>query len=386
MRIGIISHLKYPIAEPFAGGLEMHTHLLARSLRRRGHAVTLFASTRSDPALGLEAICDETALMGVGLEEAADVGFFREHHAYLGLMNRLRRSDFDIIHNNSLNYLPVAMADALPMPMVTTLHTPPFCWLESGIRECRGRDAVFVGVSESIRRSWSRITPVAEVVRNGIDLTRFAFVPDAAQERYLVWYGRIVPEKGLHHAMDAAALVGLPLKIAGPALDPEYFAREIAPRMGPGTQYLGHLSHRELAAVIGGASAFLCTPCWEEPYGLVVAEALACGVPVAAFARGAIPEILTPDCGALAAPDDVIGLAAATRHALLLDRAACRARAESVCDAEAMIDAYEDLYARCLGRAAYTALKVVPRAAAPVAPPFALSRSLSHGQDPELVA
>ncbi|MBB5747597.1 glycosyltransferase [Brevundimonas variabilis] len=386
MRIGIISHLKYPIAEPFAGGLEMHTHMLARRLRQRGHDVMLFASTRSDPDLGLEAICDETALMGVGVDEATDIGFFREHHAYLGLMNRLRRSDFDIIHNNSLNYLPVAMADALPMPMVTTLHTPPFCWLESGIRECRGLTSIFVGVSESIRRAWSAITPVTEVVRNGIDLDRFAYVVEADPDRYLVWCGRIVPEKGLHYAMDAAALVGVPLKIAGPVLDKAYFAKEIAPRMGAGTQYLGHLPHAELAAVIGGASAFLCTPCWEEPYGLVVAEALACGVPVAAFARGAIPEILTPDCGVLATPDDAVALAAATRQALMLDRAACRARAVAACDADGMIDAYEALYARCLGQAAFTALKVVPRSPTSTDSPFSPSRSLFHGQDPELVA
>ena len=386
LRIGIISHLKYPIAEPFAGGLEMHTHLLARSLRRRGHAVTLFASTRSDPDLGLEAICDETALMGVGTGEATDVGFFREHHAYLGLMNRLRRSDFDIIHNNSLNYLPVAMADVLPMPMVTTLHTPPFCWLESGIRECRGQAAVFVGVSDSIRRAWSAITPVTEVVRNGIDLNRFTYVPLADTDSYLVWFGRIVPEKGLHHAMDAAALVGLPLKIAGPALDPEYFASEIAPRMGPGTQYMGHLGHTALAALIGGASTFLCTPCWEEPYGLVVAEALACGVPVAAFARGAIPEILTDDCGVLAAPGDAIGLAAATRKALTLDRAACRARAERSCDAEGMIDAYEDLYARCLGTAAFAGLKVVPRSRPSMGSPQMLAGSVFDGHEDEHVA
>lgn len=385
MRIGIISHLKYPIAEPFAGGLEMHTHLLARSLRTRGHTVTLFASTRSDADLGLEAICDETALMAAGVEEATDVGFFREHHAYLGLMNRLRRSDFDIIHNNSLNYLPVSMADALPMPMVTTLHTPPFCWLESGIRECKSESAVFVAVSDSIRQAWSAITPVTEVVRNGIDLQRFAFAPKPSHERYLVWYGRIVPEKGLHHAMDAAALVGLPLKIAGPALDPEYFASEIAPRMGRGNEYLGHLGHSELSALIGGASAFLCTPCWEEPYGLVVAEALACGVPVAAFARGAIPEILTPECGVLAVPDDVTSLAAATRQVLALDRAACRSRAEQACDAETMIDAYENLYARCVGRAAFTALKIVPRLAPVFDRPFVSPRSLPHVQDPTTV-
>ena len=386
MRIGIIAHLKHPIAEPFAGGLEMHTHLLADRLRGRGHDVTVFASTRSDPALGLEPICDETALMGVGTGEAADVGFFREHHAYLGLMNRLRRSDFDLIHNNSLNYLPVAMADALPMPMVTTLHTPPFCWLESGIRECRAPGAVFVAVSESIRRAWAAITPVDPVILNGIDLNRFVFRPQPADPAYLVWYGRIVPEKGLHLAIDAAAAVGMPLRIAGPVLDEAYHRTQIAPRLGPAAQHLGHLDHERLVPLVAGASAFLCTPCWEEPYGLVVAEALASGVPVAAFARGAIPEILTPECGVLARPDDVADLARAARLAIALDRRACRSRAETLCDAEVMIDAYEALYRQCLARTVPDDRPSPPRVAAPSSANSPLHRSHHHGQDNSLVA
>ncbi|MEG8030375.1 glycosyltransferase [Sphingomonas aurantiaca] len=174
----------------------MHTHLLATRLRARGHDVVLFASTRSDPATGLTAICDETALMATGVAEATDIAFFREHHAYLRLMSELRRGGFDIAHNNSLHYLPVAMADTLPMPMVTTLHTPPFCWLESGIRLCRAEATRFVAVSEAIRAMWSPIVPIDRVVGNGIDLDRFPYrvVPDA--DPYLVWYGRIVPEKG----------------------------------------------------------------------------------------------------------------------------------------------------------------------------------------------
>lgn len=352
LRIGIIAHLKHPIAEPFAGGLEMHTHLLARHLRDRGHGVTIFASTRSDPALGLEPICDETAMMAVGVDEAGDVAFFREHHAYLSLMNRLRTSDFDLIHNNSLHYLPVSMADALPMPMVTTLHTPPFCWLESGIRLSRSPQSRFVSVSESIRRAWHPVTPVGDVILNGIDLDRFVFQPVPTTMPYLVWYGRIVPEKGLHHAMDAARTVGLPLRFAGPILDEDYHREQIAPRMGLGTEYLGHLDHVALAQVIGGAAAFVCTPCWDEPYGLVVAEALACGVPVAAFARGAIPEILTSDCGVLARADDATDLASAVSKALLLDRAACRRRAETLCDARVMIDGYERLYRQMISETA----------------------------------
>ena len=344
MRIGVIAHLKHPIGEPFAGGLEMHTHLLASSLRRRGHSVTVFASTCSDENLGLEAVCDATSLAEVGLAEADDVAFFREHHAYLSLMTDLRGRDFDLIHNNSLHYLPVSMADTLPMPMVTTLHTPPFCWLESGVRSARQDNNSFVGVSASIRAAWASVTGIDRVILNGIDLARFAFSAEPASQSYLVWYGRIVPEKGLHHALDAARLVGLPIRFAGPVLDRDYFDREIAPRMDEQAVYLGHLGHEELAPVIGGARAFLCTPCWEEPYGLVVAEALACGVPVAAFARGAIPEILTPDCGVLAIPDDAGSLAEAARAAVGLSRFACRRRAETLCDAEVMIDQYEALY------------------------------------------
>lgn len=350
MKIAIIAHLKHAIVEPFAGGLEMHTHLLATKLRDRGHEVTLFASTRSDPATGLEAICEETALLATGVAEATDVAFFREHHAYLGLMSALRRSAFDIVHNNSLHYLPVTMADTLPMPMVTTLHTPPFCWLESGIRHCRNEGARFVAVSEAIRTMWSPIVAIDRVVGNGIDLDRFPYraMPDA--DPYLVWYGRIVPEKGTHMAISAARQVGLPLRIAGPISDPEYFAAEVQPELDATIRYVGHLDHQALSTLIAGARAFLCTPRWDEPYGLVVAEALACGTPVAAFARGAIPSLLDPKSGTLAIPDDVGSLADATLRAMTLSRAACRARAEAVCDADLMIDGYEALYQEMIGQ------------------------------------
>jgi glycosyltransferase involved in cell wall biosynthesis len=163
-----------------------------------------------------------------------------------------------------------------------------------------------------------------------------------------MWCGRIVPEKGLEFAIDAARLADIPLRIAGPIADPIYFREVIEPRLHAGTRYLGHLSHSRLAEAIGCASVFLCTPLWEEPYGLVVAEALACGTPVAAFARGAIPELLDSTCGVLAAPGDVASLGDAAKAAQRLDRRACRARAEAVGDAERMLDGYENLYRSCV--------------------------------------
>lgn len=348
MRIAIIAHLKHAISEPFAGGLEMHTHMLATALRRRGHDVTLFASTRSDPATGVEAICDETSLLETGTAEANDVAFFREHHAYLRLMNDLRSRPFDVIHNNSLHYLPVSMADAIPAPMLTTLHTPPFCWLESGIRVSRA-PMRYVAVSDATARMWSHVATIDRVIANGIDLCRFPFSPTSAADPYLVWYGRIVPEKGLHLAIDAARVAGLPLRIAGPISNRAYFETEIIPRLGPDVVHVGHLAHDALAALVGAASAALCTPRWEEPYGLVVAEALACGTPVAAFGRGGIPDILAATCGVLADADDVAGLAAAALAAARLDRAACRRQAEFACDAERMVDAYEAEYRAMTG-------------------------------------
>lgn len=377
MRIGIIAHLKYPIAEPFAGGLEMHTHLLVRKLRDRGHQVTLFASSRSEPATGLEAICSATAIAAVGTAEASDVSFFREHHAYLSLMSRLRRSDFDVIHNNSLHYLPVTMADTLPMPMVTTLHTPPFCWLESGLRMLDAPNHSLVGVSQSVSAQWRDVRAVDAVIMNGIDLTRFNYCAQPDPEPYLVWYGRIVPEKGLHLAMEAARRVGLPLKIAGPVHDQIYYREQIMPALGAEAIHVGHLDHHSLAELIGGARAFLCTPMWDEPYGLVVAEALACGVPVAAFARGAIPEILDVSSGVLALPDDPASLADATNAALGLDRWACRKRAETVCDVAHMIDGYEALYGQLIGNQSDNCLEW---ADASHAPAHRLpSRSSAHG-------
>jgi glycosyltransferase involved in cell wall biosynthesis len=348
LRIGIIAHLKYPIAEPFAGGLEMHTHMLASKLRDRGHEVTVFASTKSSSSIGVEPICAQTELDLFG-NDGEEIAFFKEHHAYLTLMNQLRYAPFDVIHNNSLHYLPLVMADALRVPMVTTLHTPPFSWLASGMRIARGRNINLVAVSESIRREWADVVSVPEVILNGVDLSNFFFHRTPSKEPYLVWYGRIVAEKGLHYAIDAARLMGMNLRFAGPISDSGYFATKIEPRLGRDTHYAGHLCHKDLCDLVGGARVSLCTPCWEEPYGLVVPEALACGTPVAAFARGAIPTILDGTCGRLAVPDCAQSLADAARIAMTLKRDDCRRRAETFCDAEVMVDNYETIYRRVTG-------------------------------------
>lgn len=160
-----------------------------------------------------------------------------------------------------------------------------------------------------------------------------------------MWTGRLVPEKGPHLAIDAARACGRPLDLAGPVIDTGYFDAEVAPRLGGEVVYRGHLARQELAALVGAASVALVTPQWDEPYGLIVAEALACGTPVVAFARGGIPETLAPQCGRLVAAGDVTAMAAAVAEAARLPRAAARRRAETHCSIEVVVDRLEAIYA-----------------------------------------
>ena len=350
LRIALIASSRYPIAEPFAGGLESHVWQLTRSLVARGHDVTLFAGPGTDPALPVERL----PVRGIEVSPAAraDVSmapevFLEDHHAYLALMMELtgrRALDFDLVHNHALHYLPVAMAPALQVPMISTLHCPPTPWLESALQSAGPSPVHLVAVSEHTAAAWRATDAVRQpvgVVPNGVDLTRWVAGPGGGP---LIWSGRIVPEKGTHLAVQAALAAGRELQIAGPVVDRGYFDRTIAPFLGRGVTHLGHLDHPELAAAVGRASAALVTPCWDEPYGLVVAEALACGTPVVAFARGGIPEILTPACGRLVPAGDVAALAAAIPQAEGLSRTAARDRARAHCSVETMVTRYEQHY------------------------------------------
>jgi glycosyltransferase involved in cell wall biosynthesis len=349
MRICLIASSRYPIRQPFAGGLESLTHTLAAELSRRGHEVSLFAAPGSDPELPVQALPmasfapSAVAMSDVNTPQLASL---LEHHAYLGLMLELAAHGaerFDVVHNNSLHHLPVAMAPALPVPMITTLHTPPVPWLESAIALAPDT-SVFAAVSGFTQSAWSHVVPSTRVL-NGVDTA--AWSPGTGGGP-AVWVGRLVPEKAPHLAIDAAREAGIPIVLAGPMSDPAYAEREVRPRLGADARYLGHLDRDALVEVLGAASAAVVTPAWDEPYGLVAAEALACGTPVACFSRGALPELVVPGVGALARPDDPTDLARAIDEALLCDRDVVRRHAVAACSLTRMIEEYEALYRLCV--------------------------------------
>ncbi|MQY27785.1 glycosyltransferase [Nocardia aurantia] len=354
LRIALVASNSHPIAQPFAGGLEAHVWLLARALRDRGHRVTLFAAPGSDPGSGADSI----AVRDLTLSTAAvqDISmpspqFLIDHHAYLGLMVDLISSgaaSFDVVHNHSLHYLPLAMAPALTVPMLTTLHTPPTPWLESALHITGGHGSEFAAVSRYTAAAWRHAVGDIGIVGNGID-TRCWPVGDGGDD--LVWSGRITPEKAPHLAIDVARRAGRRLHLAGPIHDRPYFDRFIRPALDPAVVYHGHLRSDRLARLIGSCAVALITPQWDEPYGLVVAEALACGTPVVAFARGGIPEIVDETCGCLVPAGDTAAMAAAVPVAAGLRRRAARRHAETACDQVTMVEAYLDRYRRLIDTA-----------------------------------
>jgi glycosyltransferase involved in cell wall biosynthesis len=358
-KVLIIASLRYPIAEPFAGGLEAHTFSLASGLQARGHSVVVAGAAGSDPAVvgyefGRLPTGDPTERPDITNHPIVQAA---EHEAFAGLMEQLRDGmlgAFDVIHNNALHPFPVEHSGTLPCPLITTLHTPVLPWADRVLNARKHSDDDFVAVSRATARQWHPLIH-PRVVRNGVDTQAWRPGPGGAGA---VWSGRIAPEKAPHLAIEMAQAAGIDLTIAGPVIDAGYFARAVAPRLSDRVRYVGHLRQAELVDLVGRSAVALVTPIWNEPFGLVAAEAMACGTPVVALARGGLPEIVDRQSGRLLPPADASGLtrtelldaATAIAEAAALDRRTVRRRALQRCSSASMLRGYERTYRSALRR------------------------------------
>lgn len=324
LRIALVGPARYPVREPYAGGLEAFCHTLVAALRDLGHDVDFYAAEGSDGNV------KDFELPGVDwgahADEATDTtypegGRERENAAFVELRRLLVARGYDVVHNNSLNPLIFPSA-ASPerLPMLTTLHTPLVDDIQAAVSQSGLRAGRFAAVSRTTARDW-RLPSEPVIIPNGVNVNLWRPGPggDAA-----VWFGRLVPEKGAHLAIDACRKAGLPLVLAGRNGDHHYFRDEIEPRLGDGVEWVGELPHAELRKLVAGCCVAIASPRWEEPFGLVAFEAMACGTPVAAFRRGGMGEFLCDAPACLAPADDVNALADAITRARGLDREGVR--------------------------------------------------------------
>jgi glycosyltransferase involved in cell wall biosynthesis len=346
MKIGIIAHLKHPISIPFKGGLEAFTYQITERLVKLGHEVLLFASSGSSTELPLVPILtDEHYDQKTGGKKVKDLPseYIAEHHAYHTLMSTIDDFNLDVIFNNSLHYVPITMAGIVDTPMLTALHTPPFYELEMAISNERKNPVInYVTVSKQSAQNWARLDTNCAIISNGIDISSWKYYPKT-ENKYAVWFGRIHPDKGLHLAIAAAKSANIKLKVAGAIADKKYFDQYVEPLLDDSIELLGLCDHEQLNELIGAASVCLVTPTWEEPFGLVLAEAMACGTPIAGFRIGALPEVVVEGTGFLVAPKDVEALSAAIMQAQHLDRSAIRAYVEKHFELSDVASKYEKL-------------------------------------------
>jgi glycosyltransferase involved in cell wall biosynthesis len=336
LRIAQVGPVATSIPPIRSGSVEAMTALLTEGLVSRGHDVTLFATASSVTKAKLHAIYAQ------GYTEDLSMWPWELCELFNLAAAVERASSFDVIHYQA-EYYPMSLAYARvsSTPILQTLHhspTPSEVSLWS-----RYPEAPFVAVSEEQRRRLSGLDIVA-TVHHAVDTNAFGFRP--VPDDYLLFLGRFTEGKGVLPAIDVARRVGIRLILA--AAENEYYRDVIAPLVDQRKiMYIGEVDRAAAASLLGGARVLLYPVQTGEPFGLVLAEAAACGTPVAALDRGAVKELV--DDGVTGCVfESLDALVAGLPRVLALDRRQVRARAVERFGVERMVDAYLDVYAQLI--------------------------------------
>lgn len=334
MHIGLIAPPWVAVPPPAYGGTEAVVGRLARGLQAIGHVVTLFTVGESTcPVPRRWRYPRAVVPLENSALEAAHV--LSAYGALAGV---------DLIHDHTL--LGPLIGRSV-RPVVTTIHSPFTADTREIYRASAGRVAL-VCISDDQRRSAPEV-PVARVIHHGIDVEDFP--PGDGSGGYVLFLGRMSPDKGVHRAISVARAAGLPLLIGAKMREPterEYFEEKVRPLLGDGVEYLGEVGTARRLELLQGARALLNPIQWPEPFGLVMIEALACGTPVIAQSIGSAPEIVTHGrTGFLCHDEDA--MATALHDVGALDRAACRADAVAKFSTERMVRDHVDLYRAVVG-------------------------------------
>jgi glycosyltransferase involved in cell wall biosynthesis len=308
--------------------------LLCEGLVKRGLDVTLFATGDSITEAKLDSVCprpyEEDPEIDPKVWECLHISHLFE-----------RAEEFDLIHNN-YDFLPLTYSGLVHTPVVTTIHGFSSPKILPVFQRYDGTN-YYVSISNADRHP--SLDYIATVY-HGIDLESFTFV--AAPGSYLLYFGRIHPDKGTSEAIEIARIFEMPLVIAGIIQDRRYFEEEVAPKLEKGrVEYIGPVGPDRRNGILGNAFALLHPISFAEPFGLSVVEAMACGTPVVAFTLGSMPEIVRHgETGFLVS--STIEAVDALGQVPSLDRQACRSWVEQRFSRERMVQDYLTVYGQIL--------------------------------------
>jgi len=336
-----VAYPMLPVSNASCGGAEQMLWTLERELASTGISTAVAACAGSR-------IHGELLATGTAPQEP-DQFERREHEHNQAVLEFCRTREFSIVHDKSGHFWPHAAQ--LDVPVVATLHLPRSFYPE-GAFESVAANVFFNCVSESQAESFRDLPNFAGVVANGIALDRFPLTksPQASKRDYLLWMGRICPEKGTHLALDAARRAGMKLIVAG-AVYPfswhrQYFEREVEPRLraaGRMAEFVEAPPFARKLELLQNARALLIPTLAPETSSLVAMEAMACGTPVIAFGSGAVPEVVAEgETGFLV--KDVEEMAEAVVRVGRIEPRRCRARVEDHFSAARMAEDYQRLY------------------------------------------
>ena len=335
MRIAMLSPIAWRTPPRHYGPWELVTSLLTEALVRKGVEVTLFATLDSETGGTLDGVVPAP----YGEDPAIDAKVWEYRH----LSHLFAQADhFDLIHNQA-DFPAHAFAPLVGTPMVTTIHgfssdriLPMYEPYQDRIH--------YVAISEADRHPRLKY---AATIHHGIDIDSFPFDPVGSED--LLFFGRMHPDKGAHEALAVAASTGRALDLYGIVQDEGYFAREVEPMLGDRARFHGAVGGPERLRALGGAKALLHLISFEEPFGLSVVEAMACGTPVIAYRRGSMPELIEDGVNGFLVDTRSEAIAAVQRIGEL-DRAAVRRSVEHRFHVDRMADAYIALYRRILAQ------------------------------------
>lgn len=342
MKIAIVGAIDSPIKKDATAGTEIWTYTFAEALIKKGFDVTLFANSDSQFSGHLIKSVDYKDILNNETKQIDRLKFvFFSVSQFVEVIKK--QNEFDLIHISVFSFpyiLP--MTELIKKPVFITIHGSSSSYEDANIFFEKCREPNYIFISDFFRDYWPKVEN-SRVIHHGIKLEDFPY-SDKPRQHYF-WMSRISPEKGLDDAIEFAKSTGEELIIAGPIKNQEYFDSKIKPRLNSKIKYIGELDHKRKIEYYQTAKAFLFTIKWREPFGLVVVEAMACGIPVIAYKIGAMPEIISDKIdGFLVDPNSVEGLVKASKHIGEIDNKMCRLKIEEKFNINKMVDKYIEYY------------------------------------------